>query len=78
LKREERATPPSSQLVAIGIMLGIPSFQFRIGHSDQFMRDSTVLLVHSSRLADRITFPFRDEVDPEVVVNATSGDAGKK
>lgn len=76
--KHEQATPPSSQLVAIGIMLSIPSLQLRIRHSDQLVRNCAVLLIHSSLLANRITFSLRNEVDPEVVVNATGSDAGKK
>jgi len=41
------------------------------------MRDSAILLVHSSLLADRITSPLRNEIDPEVVVDATGSDTGK-
>jgi len=74
----ERTTLPSSQLVAISIMLGIPSLQLRIRHPDQFMCDSTILLVNSSPLTNRITSSLRNEVDPEVVVYATGGDADKK
>jgi hypothetical protein len=59
-------------------MLSIPSLQLRIWHSDQLVRNGAVLLIHSSLLANRITFSLRDEVDPEVVVNATGSDAGKK
>jgi hypothetical protein len=73
-----RATPPSSQLIAISIMLGIPSLQLRIRHSDQLMCDSSILLVYSPLLPDSISPLFRDEIDPEVVINATGGDAGNK
>jgi hypothetical protein len=73
-----RATPPLSQLVAISIMLSVPSLQLRIRHSDQLMCDSSILLIYSPLLADSISPLFRDEVDPEVVVNATGGDAGNK
>jgi hypothetical protein len=59
-------------------VLGIPSFQLRIRHSDQLVGNSTILTVHSALLTDRIASPLRDEVDPEVIVNATGGDAGKK
>jgi len=72
-----QATPSQSQLVAISIMLGIPSFQIGVLHFDQFMRDGTILLVHGSLLADRVSFSLRDEVDPEVVVDGTGGDAGR-
>jgi hypothetical protein len=42
------------------------------------MCDSSILLIYSPLLADSISPLFRDEVDPEVVVNATGGDAGNK
>ena len=75
--KHEQATPPSSQLVAIGIMLSIPSLQLRIRHSDQLVRNCAVLLIHSSLLANRITFSLRNEVDPEVVVDAADSDTGR-
>jgi hypothetical protein len=59
-------------------MLGIPSLQLRIRHPDQLMCDSTILLVHSSLLTNRITSSLRNEIDPEVVVYATGGDADKR
>jgi hypothetical protein len=59
-------------------MLSVPSLQLRIRHSDQLMGDSTILLVHRSLLTDRVSPPLRDEIDPEVVVDATGGDASKK
>jgi len=59
-------------------VLGIPLLQLRIRHSDQLMGDSAILLVHGPLLADGISLSLRDEVDPEVVVNAADGDAGEK
>jgi hypothetical protein len=40
------------------------------------MSDGSVFLVHDALLADRITLPFGNEVDPEVVVNSAEGDTG--
>jgi hypothetical protein len=67
---------PSNQLVAIGIMFCIPSLQFSIRHPYKLMSNSSVFLVHNALLPDRITLPFRNEVDPEVVVNSAEGDTG--
>jgi hypothetical protein len=57
-------------------MLCIPPLQFSIRHPDKLMSNSSVFLVHDALLADRITLPFGNEVDPEVVVNSAEGDTG--
>jgi hypothetical protein len=77
LSRVASTSPrPSNQLVAIGIMFCIPSLQFGIRHPYKLMSNSSVFLVHNALLPDRITLPFRNEVDPEIVVNSAEGDTG--
>lgn len=67
----------SNQLVAIGIMLCIPSLQLSLRHPDKLVSDSAVFLVHHTLLTDLISLPLRDEVDPEVVVDAADSDTGR-
>jgi hypothetical protein len=68
----------SNQLVAVGIMFRVPSFQLGIRHPNKLMSNSSVFLIHNALLADRITLPFGNEVDPEVVVNSAQGDTRDK
>lgn len=69
---------PSSQLVAVGIMLCVPSLQLGVRYSDKLVSDSAIFLIHHALLADRVTPPLRNEVDPEDIVNTAEQDAKKK
>lgn len=88
LNLDERCEPPlpidytlnlvwrsSKQLVAVGIVLCIPSLQFGLRYPDKLMSDSAVLLVNHALLADFVSLPLGDEVDPEDVVYTTEQDA---
>jgi hypothetical protein len=57
-------------------MLCIPSLQFSIRHPDELMSNSSVFLVHNALLTNCITPPFRNEIDPEVVVDSAEGNTG--
>jgi hypothetical protein len=59
-------------------MLSVPSLQFGIWYSDKLMCDSSIFFIHHALLADRITLPLRNEVDPEVVVDSADSDTKGK
>ena len=56
-------------------MLRVPSLQLSLPNPDKLVSDSAVFLVHHTLLADFVTLPLRDDVDPEDVVNTTEQDA---
>lgn len=69
---------PSSQLVAVGIMLCVPSLQLRLRHSDKLVSDGAILLIHHALLTDCISPPLGDKIDPEDVVNTAEQDAKRE
>ena len=59
-------------------MLCIPLLQLSIWYPDKLMSNSSIFLVHHTLLTDCVTLPLRDEIDPEVVINAADNDAGNE